>query len=116
MEALRLTMNSARLESIIDLPAPLQDCEVEVIVLPCQNAVHLKKPDDKKPKVESIMGILKHHANPFWHQKPVDELADEQDVGPVNDLDRLFGCGKDLWETESEWNDYMESIQAGRRE
>jgi len=116
MEALRLTMNSTRLESIIDLPMSLQDCDVEVIVLPCQNAVNPVKPDDKEPKVESIMGILKQYANPFWHQKSVDELADEQGVGPVNDLGRLFGCGKDLWETTSEWNEYMGSIQAGRRE
>jgi len=52
----------------------------------------------------------------FWHQKSVDELAQEQNVSPINDLDRLFGCGKDLWETEKEWSDYLESIQSGRKE
>ena len=55
-------------------------------------------------------------ANNFWHQKSVGELAAEQGVGPVNDLDCLFGCGKDLWETEEEWNDYMETVQSGRKE
>ena len=34
MEAIRTTMNSARLAPIIDLPAALRDWEVEVIVLP----------------------------------------------------------------------------------
>ena len=56
------------------------------------------------------------NADDFWHQKSVDELAEEQGVAPINDLDRLFGCGKDLWETEREWNDYMESMSAGRKE
>jgi len=52
----------------------------------------------------------------FWQQKTVDELAKEQSIGPVSDSGCLFGCGKDLWETEREWNGYLESIQAGRKE
>jgi len=52
----------------------------------------------------------------FWHHKTVEELAAEQGVGLVNDLDQLFGCGKDLWETEEEWDNFMESVQAGRKE
>ena len=56
------------------------------------------------------------NAEDFRHQKTVDELAQEQCVNPIHDLDRLFGYGKDLWETENEWNEYMESIQTGRNE
>jgi len=52
----------------------------------------------------------------FWQQKTIDELAKEQRISPISDLDCLFGCGKDLWETEREWNGYLESIQAGRKE
>ena len=52
----------------------------------------------------------------FLKQKSVDELAEEQRVSPIDDPDRLFGCGKDLWETEEEWNVYLESIRAGRNE
>ena len=89
MEALRLTMNSARLESIIDLPAPLQDCDVEVIVLPCQAAVNPVKPDDKEPKVESIMGILKQYANPdlrelekgAWERAAVEKYLEKKNDG-----------------------------------
>ena len=58
MEAIRMTMNSARLAPIIDLPVTLQDQEVEVFVRSTQS------PDDGKPKVKSIMGILKEYANP----------------------------------------------------
>ena len=34
-----------------------------------------------------------------WHQKTVEELAKEQGISPINDLDCLFGCGKNLWKT-----------------
>ena len=58
METLRITMDSARLAPIIDLPATLRDREVEVVVRSTQ------PPDNGKPKVKSIMGILKEYANP----------------------------------------------------
>jgi hypothetical protein len=63
MEAIRMTMNSARLEGIIDLPLTMCDQDVDVIVLPSEVGC-AKKSDEEKPKVESIMGILKEYANP----------------------------------------------------
>jgi len=71
---------------------------------------------DKPPKPGSLKESNLSGEEGFWHQKSVDELAKEQGVGPVNDLGHLFGCGKDLWETEKEWNEYMESVQTGRKE
>ena len=68
------------------------------------------------PKSLRFAALHDVSADDFWHQKSVDELAEEQGVGPINDLDRLFGCANDVWETEEEWNDYMATIQAGRRE
>ena len=89
MEAIRTTMNSARLMPIIDLPAALRDREVEVIVLlkaekpkrrppvsgrgsmmGCLSeyanpaVLEAEESDDKKPSVDSIKGILKEYANP----------------------------------------------------
>ena len=68
------------------------------------------------PETQRFVEVRRDNGDDFWHQKSVDELAEEQGVCPINNLDNLFGCGKDLWETEREWNDYMESIQSGRRE
>jgi hypothetical protein len=73
---------------------------------------------------DALLDVLQHisyvktkpFTDVFWHQKTVDELAEEQGVSPIYDLDGLFGCGKDLWETEEEWNDFQRSIQAGRKE
>ena len=65
-------------------------------------------------KLPQLMNSQSFVENEFWHQKSVDELAEEQGVGPINDLDRLFGCGKDLWETKEEWDDYMEVIRTRR--
>jgi len=61
MEAIRTTMNSARLMPIIDLPAALRDREVEVIVLP-----KAKEPKSRPPvsERESMMGCLSEYANP----------------------------------------------------
>ena len=58
METLRITMDSARLAPIIDLPATLQGRDVEVVVRSIQS------PDDDEPKIDSFMGILKEYANP----------------------------------------------------
>ena len=64
MQAVRTTLNSARLASIIDLPIALRNREVEIIVLPSQVTPAAEKPDDEKSSVGSIMGILKEYANP----------------------------------------------------
>jgi len=71
---------------------------------------------NQMPVLPSKIALRSDNTDDFWHQKSVDELAEEQGVAPIKDLDRLFGCGKDLWETDKEWNDYMEQIQATRRE
>ena len=85
MEMLRMTMNSARLAPIIDLPIALRDREVEVIVKPAQSASDTKQPDDAKPKVKSIMGILKEYANPAlrelekdaWERAAVEKYSEK---------------------------------------
>ena len=64
MEAIRTTMNSARLAPILDLPLTLLDREVEVIILPSGAATGSKKTDNDDSPVESIKGILKQYANP----------------------------------------------------
>ena len=64
MEAIRTTMNSARLAPIMDLPQALRNREVEVIVLPREAAAHTNKTNDEKSDVGSFMGILKQYANP----------------------------------------------------
>ena len=55
MEALRLTMHSARLTPIIDLPLALRDRDVDVIVLPKSEE---SKEQPRNPKRESFMGCL----------------------------------------------------------
>jgi hypothetical protein len=64
MEALRLTIKSTRLASIIDLPVSLRECEVDVFVFPHQAPPSPETPDNGETSVTSIMGILKEYANP----------------------------------------------------
>ena len=61
MEAIRTTMNSARLTPIIDLPDAMRNREVEVIVL-SKTEVTEKRPP--VPERESMMGCLSEYANP----------------------------------------------------
>ena len=64
MEAIRLTMNSAQLAPIIDLPVALRDREVEVTVVPAHTVSSPQKQDLEASSVGSFMGILKEYANP----------------------------------------------------
>jgi hypothetical protein len=73
MEAIRTTMNSARLAPIIDLPRSLQDREVEVIVLPKSEEQKKRQPDSGR---KSTMGCLKQYANP--ELRKLEEGAWEQ--------------------------------------
>jgi G:T/U-mismatch repair DNA glycosylase len=75
MEPIRLTIDTARLATIIDLPQTIRGQEVDVIVLPSgSNAVKEKR---EVPKVESVLGILKQYANPAFRdlEKSVWEHA-----------------------------------------
>jgi len=64
METIHLTLDSARLAPIIDLPETLLDREVEIIVFPSLASSDAEKPDDGKSSVGSIMGIMKQYADP----------------------------------------------------
>jgi len=64
MEAVRTTLNSAQLASIIDLPMTLRNREVEVIVRPSQATPIPGKPNDEESSVGSFMGCLSEYANP----------------------------------------------------
>ena len=61
MEAIRTTINSARLMPIIDLPAALRDREVDVIVMPKAEKSKNRPPASER---ESMMGCLSEYANP----------------------------------------------------
>ena len=64
MEAIRTTMNSARLAPIIDLPDALRNREVEVIVLSSPTVLGVEEPDEES-SVDSFMQRYLHIF--FWH-------------------------------------------------
>jgi len=61
-----MTMNSALLAPIIDLPAALRDREVDVIVLPkpIETKGRSQNSGQKKTERKSTMGCLNEYANP----------------------------------------------------
>jgi len=61
MEAIRLTLNSARLTPIIKLPKTLRNREVEVIVMPKSEDAKERQLDTER---KSMMGCLSQYADP----------------------------------------------------
>jgi len=93
MQTIRMTMNSARLAPIMDLPVTLQDREVEIVVFPARATPTQEKPSDEKGNVGSIMGILKEYANPAlrklekgaWERAAVEKYLEK--MNEMNDDD-----------------------------
>jgi hypothetical protein len=55
----------------------------------------------------------------FWTEhKTAEELAADQGITPKTeaDLDRMFGAGADLWESDEEFEEFVEGIYARRAE
>ena len=65
MEAVRKTVRSDMLSSIIDLPWASNFLEVELIVIPKVK----EKPRQQEITVESLKGCLKAYANPSLWEK-----------------------------------------------
>jgi hypothetical protein len=54
-------------------------------------------------------------SRPELTPKPIDELAAEQGVRPLDRFEDLFGAGRDLW-TDDEFEAFLEQLRATRRE
>jgi hypothetical protein len=65
-EILRTVIHSNQLASVIDLPAGLQDQDVEVIVLPLAKLSKQNKLSESPSEVDlkKLRGCLKQYANP----------------------------------------------------
>ena len=51
----------------------------------------------------------------FWKHKTIEEIAAEQGIGPVTDLDKIIGGGKDLWASDEELDRFLEDIRRRRQ-
>ena len=69
MEAIRLTLNSALLMPIINLPKTLRDREVEVIVMPKSEDAKERRHDSER---KSMMGCLRQYADPLLMEQEKD--------------------------------------------
>jgi hypothetical protein len=52
----------------------------------------------------------------FWQHKTAEEIAKEQGKGPVTDLDKIIGQGKDLWDSDEEFERFVADIYERRRQ
>ena len=52
----------------------------------------------------------------FWQHKTIEEIAKEQGKGLVTDLDKVIGQGKDLWDSDEEFERFVAGIYERRRQ
>jgi len=52
----------------------------------------------------------------FWQEKTAEELAAEQGVKPIQRLEEIWGAGADLWDSEEEFETFLQSIRRPRTE
>jgi hypothetical protein len=77
------------LASVIDLPVALRNREVEVIVWPSPVVPDMEEFYGEKPRLGSIMGILKEYANPAlreleegaWERVAVEKYLEKKRDG-----------------------------------
>jgi hypothetical protein len=46
-------------------------------------------------------------AGTFWHEKSLEELAAEQGVGPIRQLEEVWGQGAHLWDSEADFQEFL---------
>ncbi|MCI0605338.1 hypothetical protein L0156_20330 [bacterium] len=51
----------------------------------------------------------------FWREKTLEELADEQGVGPFQ-WEEVFGKGADLWEDDDDFEKFVNELRQLRKE
>jgi uncharacterized protein (DUF2384 family) len=71
-----------------------------------------KTPDPSSPDDRA----LADKAAIFRRRKTIEELAAEQGVSLPQDLDAMIGEGKDLWDSDEEFEAWLEDLQEARRE
>ena len=52
----------------------------------------------------------------FWRTKSLEELKNEQKVEPVERLEKLVGKGSDLWDSDAEFEQFVNGIHERRYE
>lgn len=54
-------------------------------------------------------------ASDFWRQKSIEELAREQGVKPIARLEEVLGLGADLWDSDEDFEEFLQGIYRRRR-
>lgn len=52
----------------------------------------------------------------FWQPQTIEELAAEQGVEQPQSIERLFGAGTDLWDSDEEFDKFLDWIENMRTE
>jgi len=76
--------------------------------------MHKTKGGRKKTQAKAVAKI--HPPNSFWRKKSIEEQMKEQGIEPGMQLEKILGAGKDLWDSDEEFEEFVNGIYARRRE
>jgi hypothetical protein len=51
----------------------------------------------------------------FWETKSIEDLAAEQGVRPINQLEEVLGKGANLWKDDSDLDEFLAGIRERRQ-
>jgi hypothetical protein len=69
--------------------------------------------EDVEARAEPAMTLTERS---FWEPLNLSNLSDEQGVLPVADFADVFGAGSSLWDTETDFETFLEDVAAHRSE
>ena len=52
----------------------------------------------------------------FWKPKTIQELAQQQGIEGPESLEKITGAAADLWESDEDFENFLQSIDRHRRE
>jgi hypothetical protein len=58
---------------------------------------------------------VKEQSADFWKSKTLEELAAEQGIHPVENLDEVLGQGADLWRDDAELETFLAALRELRQ-
>jgi len=69
-----------------------------------------RKPKKRLKRVRDVIP----DSQDFWRTKSADELAEEQGIKPVKDIEEIVGKGKNLWKSDEDLDRFLEDVRRRR--
>lgn len=84
-------------------------------LIPEDNATARRKARPSKKESKRMREIERTMAK-FWHTKSAEEIAREQGIRPVENVEEILGKGQDLWKSDEELDRFLADLRDLRQQ